>query len=108
MSCGLFVARPNPARPTKHACAASSPGQGLHGARTVHPSPPDEPFAEDPMSQSEFPTFETILYDEPRPAVARITLNRPEKRNAQNMRMTYDLNAAFDHAVRQAHIKVIV
>ena len=41
------------------------------------------------MSQAEFPTFETILYDEPRPGVARVTLNRPEKRNAQNMQMTY-------------------
>ena len=61
------------------------------------------------MSKSEpFPTFETVLYDEPRPAIARVTLNRPDKRNAQNMQMTYDINAAFDHAVRQPHIKMIV
>ena len=40
-----------------------------------------------------FPTFETVLYDEPRPAIARVTLNRPDKRNAQNMQMTYDINA---------------
>lgn len=60
------------------------------------------------MADTEFPTFSTVLYDEPRPAVARVTLNRPEKRNAQNMQMTYDLNAAFDHALRQPHIKVIV
>ncbi len=63
------------------------------------------------MSKSDsakFPTFETVLYDEPRPAIARVTLNRPEKRNAQNMQMTYDLNSAFDHAVRQPHIKMIV
>ena len=55
-----------------------------------------------------FPTFETVLYDEPRPAVARVTLNRPDKRNAQNMQMTYDINAAYDFAVRQPHIKVII
>ncbi len=60
------------------------------------------------MSQTVFPTFETVLYDEPRPAVARVTLNRPEKRNAQNMQMTYDLNSAFDYALRQPHIKIIV
>ena len=54
------------------------------------------------------PTFETILYDEPRPGVARVTLNRPDKRNAQNMQMTYDLNSAFDFAVQQNDIKVIV
>ena len=40
--------------------------------------------------------------------VARVTLNRPEKRNAQNMQMTYDINAAFDYACLQPHIKVIV
>ncbi len=60
------------------------------------------------MSETEFPTFATVLYDEPRPGVARVTLNRPEKRNAQNMQMTYDLNSAFDFAVQQPHIKVIV
>src|SRR5437762_7959 len=57
---------------------------------------------------TKFPTFETVLYDEPRPGVARVTLNRPDKRNAQNMQMTYDLNGAFDFAVQQNHIKVIV
>lgn len=60
------------------------------------------------MADTEFPTFSTVLYDEPRPGVARVTLNRPEKRNAQNMQMTYDLNSAFDHALRQPHVKVIV
>jgi enoyl-CoA hydratase len=40
--------------------------------------------------------------------VARVTLNRPDKRNAQNMQMTYDINSAFDFAVRQPHIKVII
>ena len=48
---------------------------------------------------SDFPTFETLLYDEPRKHVARIRLNRPDKRNAQNMQMTYELNEAFDFAV---------
>jgi enoyl-CoA hydratase len=57
---------------------------------------------------TKFPTFETVIYDEPRPAVARVTLNRPDKRNAQNMQMTYDINAAYDFAVRQPHIKVII
>ncbi len=57
---------------------------------------------------SDFPTFETLLYDEPRKHVARIRLNRPDKRNAQNMQMTYELNEAFDFAVRQQHIKIIV
>ena len=54
------------------------------------------------------PDFETIIYDEPLETVARITLNKPEKRNAQDMEMTYELNDAFDYAISQNHIKIIV
>jgi enoyl-CoA hydratase/carnithine racemase len=35
-------------------------------------------------------------------------MNRPEARNAQNLQMTYDLNAAFDRAVQDDAIKVII
>lgn len=35
-------------------------------------------------------------------------MNRPQARNAQNMRMTYDLNAAFDLAVADEAIRVII
>ena len=41
-------------------------------------------------------SFETILVERPDPAIARIVMNRPEARNAQNLQMTYDLNAAFE------------
>ena len=54
------------------------------------------------------PSFEQILYDEPRPKVARITLNRPESRNAQGPGMLYELNAAFDFAAQDDDIHVIV
>ena len=40
--------------------------------------------------------FETIIVERPEPRIARIVMNRPEARNAQNLQMTYDLNAAFD------------
>lgn len=30
------------------------------------------------------PNYQCILIDDPRPAVRRVTLNRPEKRNALN------------------------
>jgi hypothetical protein len=40
--------------------------------------------------------FETIVVERPEPRIARIVMNRPEARNAQNLQMTYDLNAAFD------------
>jgi enoyl-CoA hydratase len=53
----------------------------------------------------------TITYEVVNPGeegIARITLNRPEARNAQNKRMTYELNAAFDAAARSGKVKVIV
>ena len=53
-------------------------------------------------------SFETILVERPEPAIARIVMNRPEARNAQNLQMTYDLNAAFDAAVQDDAVKVII
>ena len=40
--------------------------------------------------------------------VAVVTLDRPETRNAQNKRMTYEINAGFDDAARRTDVKVIV
>jgi enoyl-CoA hydratase len=53
----------------------------------------------------------TIRYEvvEPGPnGVAVVTLDRPDSRNAQNKRMTYEMNAAFDDAARRSDVKVIV
>jgi enoyl-CoA hydratase len=58
-----------------------------------------------PQSES---VFETVLYETPCPGVARVVMNRPAQRNAQNLQMTYDLNAAFDQALADDAIKVIV
>ncbi len=55
--------------------------------------------------------FETIRYDvrdAGEHGIATVTLDRPETRNAQNKRMTYELNAAFDDASRRKDVKVIV
>lgn len=52
--------------------------------------------------------FATLVYEVPRPGVARIVMNRPDARNAQNLDMTYDLDAAFARAVADDAIKVIV
>lgn len=49
-------------------------------------------------------TYETVADG----AIARITLNRPDKRNAQNRQMTYDLDAAFSAAAADDTVKVIV
>jgi enoyl-CoA hydratase len=41
-------------------------------------------------------------------SVARVALNRPEYRNAQNSKMTYALDAAFSRAVDDDEVKVVV
>jgi enoyl-CoA hydratase len=55
--------------------------------------------------------FETIRYDvldAGEHGIATVTLDRPETRNAQNKRMTYEMNEAFDDAARRTDVKVIV
>ena len=53
---------------------------------------------------SEFSTIQYEISD----SVARITLDRVETRNAQNKKMLYELNDAFDLAARDDDVKVIV
>ncbi|CAM3202251.1 enoyl-CoA hydratase [Prescottella defluvii] len=50
---------------------------------------------------------EVVTY-EVRDHVAFVTLNRPDYRNAQNSVMTYALDAAFERAVEDDDVKVIV
>jgi enoyl-CoA hydratase len=52
--------------------------------------------------------FETLLYETPATHVVRIVLNRPETRNAQDTRLLYELNDAFDQAAKDNSVKVIV
>ncbi len=53
-------------------------------------------------------TYETVIYEEPAPGVARVVLNRPAARNAQNLQMTYDIDAALQRAVHDNAVKVII
>jgi enoyl-CoA hydratase len=53
-------------------------------------------------------TFQTLLYEAPAPHVARIVLNRPDTRNAQDTRLLYELNDAFDKAAQDNDVKVII
>ncbi len=52
--------------------------------------------------------YQTVIYETPAPHVARLVLNRPETRNAQDTRMLYELNQAFDRAAQDNDIKVII
>ena len=49
-----------------------------------------------------------ILHDDPRPHVRRLTLNRPEKRNALSNHLRGELFAALDAADRDPQIRVII
>ena len=52
--------------------------------------------------------FSTITYDVSENGVARITLNKPDTRNAQDKRMLYEVNDAFDLAGHDNEVKVVV
>ncbi len=52
-------------------------------------------------------TFEHILYDVDG-AVARVTLNRPERKNAQSRALLEEMDAAFTRAVEDDAVRVIV
>ena len=49
-----------------------------------------------------------VMYEEPATHVARLTLNRPETRNAQDTALLYALNDAFDRAARDDEVKVVI
>ena len=63
--------------------------------------------APDPTSAHDMSDDTAVTYER-RGAVALVMLNRPAYRNAQNSRMTYDLDAAFTRAVDDESVKVIV
>ena len=54
------------------------------------------------------PSYETIRVETPGEGVARIVLARADARNAQDKRMTYELNDAFHKAAHDSNVKVIV
>ncbi len=52
--------------------------------------------------------YATIEYTIPSPGVARIALDRADKRNAQDTRMLYELDMAFRQAAEDNAIKVVI
>lgn len=52
--------------------------------------------------------YQFILVDEPRPSVRRITLNRPEKRNAMHNALRTELFAALEAADRDPSVRVTI
>jgi len=58
--------------------------------------------AENPMG------IPAVRYENVAPEIARLTLNRAEVRNAQDTRLLYELNDAFDKAAQDDAVKVII
>lgn len=52
--------------------------------------------------------YQRVRYETFDTGVARVTLNRPEARNAQDMRMTYELNDALTRASFDDDVKCII
>jgi enoyl-CoA hydratase len=52
--------------------------------------------------------YEQLIYEEPAPKVARVVMNRPGRRNAQGVTMTYELDEAFKRACHDDSINVII
>lgn len=52
--------------------------------------------------------YEQIIYEMPTPKVARIVMNRPSRRNAQGVKMTYELDNALRRACHDDQINVII
>jgi enoyl-CoA hydratase len=52
--------------------------------------------------------FEQIRYEKPSVRVARITLARPDTRNAQDLKMIYEIDQALDHAMQDDSTRVVI
>lgn len=53
-------------------------------------------------------TYDGVRYEHLTQDIVNIAMSRPAVRNAQNMEMTYALNAAFDRAAQDDNVKVII
>lgn len=60
------------------------------------------------MQKISIEALQHLRYEQPAPGVARIVLARPQARNAQGLRMTYELDCAFQVAARDPEVKVII
>jgi enoyl-CoA hydratase len=60
------------------------------------------------MSEATQEEFKGVIYERPTERIARIVLNRPDKANAQNLHVLYDLNAALDKAAADNDVRVII
>jgi enoyl-CoA hydratase len=60
------------------------------------------------MTDTDASAAKTVRYETPAPGVARVVLARADKHNALNPKMIYEINDAFDVALYDDAIKVII
>lgn len=62
------------------------------------------------MNQQRFDSesYGGVRYEVVEPGIVNVAMARPDVRNAQDMKMTYALNAAFDRAAQDDSVKVII
>ena len=60
------------------------------------------------QKDTDIPEFDNLIYEKPEAGIARIWLNRPETRNAQDAQPLYELNDAFDTAMGDSEVKVVI
>lgn len=60
------------------------------------------------MSEAAQTPETTVIYEKHGERIARITLNRADRANAQNYRLLFELNEAFDQAAQDDAVRVIV
>ncbi|QIB65508.1 enoyl-CoA hydratase [Kineobactrum salinum] len=58
--------------------------------------------------KTKIPEYTQIRYELPEQTIARIVMARPDLRNAQSLKMLYEINHAFDVAARDPEVKVII
>ena len=52
--------------------------------------------------------YTRIRYERPEASIARVVLARPEKANAQDRAMLYELDAAFGLAMTDPEVRVVI
>ncbi|MBO9694681.1 MAG: enoyl-CoA hydratase [Sphingopyxis sp.] len=60
------------------------------------------------MTEQQDGAYQQLIYERPADKVVRIVMNRPEKRNAQGVIMTYELDDAFKRACHDDEVSVII
>jgi len=103
-SLGLAVISPDYRRCLPNDCEILKESARFHRADTPYNKVLTAPVVE----RRPIMSYEFILIDNPRSMVRRITLNRPQKRNALNNRLRTEILQAIEEADRDPDVRVSI